>query len=107
MSNFLRYNEFNELFEKTWNKSVSSSHLRSIEYDSDTKVLEVEFWNDSKYQYFDVPKEIFREFADEPNLFNKVGSKIKALFKKGDNSSTYGTRFWALIRRGSYTYEKL
>lgn len=106
MSNFLRYSEFNELFEKTWNKSVSSSHLRSIEYDSDTEVLEVEFWNDSKYRYFDVPKAVFRDFADEPNLFSKVGNKIKSLFKKED-SSTYGTRFWALIRRGDYTYEKL
>jgi len=107
MEKFLRYNEFNELFEKTWSKSVKSSHLRSIEYDSDTEILEVEFWNDAKYQYFDVPKEIFREFADEPNLFKKVGSKIKALFKKDEGDSTYGTRFWALIRRGDYTYEKL
>lgn len=106
MSSFLRYSEFNELFEKTWNKSVSSSHLRSIEYDSDTEILEVEFWNDSKYRYFDVPKSVFRDFADEPNLFSKVGNKIKSLFKKED-SSTYGTRFWALIRRGDYTYEKL
>ena len=106
-NSFLKYDEFSELNEKKWNKGVSSSHLKSIEYDSDTKELEIEFWNNSRYKYFDVPKDIFREFADEPNLFSKVGSKIKSLFKKNDDDSTFGTRFWAMIRRGEYKYDKI
>lgn len=104
---FLRYNEHLTLNEKKWNKGVSSSHLKDIEYDSDTKQMEVEFWNGDRYRYFDIPKDVFREFAAEPNMFSKVGSKIKSLFKKQDDTSTYGTRFWSLIRRGDYTYEKL
>ena len=105
MSQFLKYDQFIELNEKKYNKSVQSSHLTDIEYDDESKTLEVEFWNGSKYRYFNVPKSIFREFADEKSFLGKIGSKVKSLFKK--DKSTYGKRFWELIRRGDYEYEKI
>ncbi|MHB8898071.1 MAG: KTSC domain-containing protein [Thermoguttaceae bacterium] len=39
---------------------VHSSALRSVGYDQEQRVLEVEFTNGAVYQYFDVPAEIYR-----------------------------------------------
>tara|TARA_B100000965_G_scaffold215949_2_gene180601 strand:+ start:8188 stop:8400 length:213 start_codon:yes stop_codon:yes gene_type:complete len=38
---------------------VSSSNIRSIGYDAQNEVLEVEFVNGGIYQYFGVPKNIY------------------------------------------------
>lgn len=109
MSEFLRYEDF--LLEKQWEKEVSSSHLNEIEYDSDTEELIITFRNGDKYKYYDVPKSVFREFADEKTLLGKLGSGIakgaKKLFGKDVDEGTYGKRFWSLIRRGGYEYKKI
>ncbi len=106
---FLKYDEF--LFEKVWNKEVKSSHLKEMKYDNDSKVLEVEFLNGSRYKYQNVPEKVFKELAEEQNILNKIGKGImkgaKKLFGKDIDEGTYGTRFWQLIRRGNYTYEKI
>ena len=39
--------------------NVSSSNIASIGYDSDRRVLEIEFLNRSVYQYFSVPENLF------------------------------------------------
>ena len=49
MKPFLKYDEF--LLEKKWNKEVESSHLVSMDYDSNTEILEIEFHDGSVYQY--------------------------------------------------------
>lgn len=36
---------------------VESSMIRSVGYDPDARVLEIEFNSDQVYQYFDVPSE--------------------------------------------------
>ena len=38
-------------------QSVESSNLRSIGYDEDKEILEVEFLHGGIYQYIDVPKD--------------------------------------------------
>jgi len=40
---------------------VSSSNIRSIGYDSESKTLEIEFLSGGVYQYFDVPESIYNE----------------------------------------------
>jgi hypothetical protein len=40
---------------------VQSSSLRSVGFDPNEKVLEVEFQSGGVYQYFGVPEAIFRE----------------------------------------------
>jgi hypothetical protein len=118
---FLKYDQFlietastnkhNMIVEKRWNKSVESSHLKEMNYDDDTKILEIEFNNGSKYRYKEVPKGVYRELAEEQNILKKIGSGIvkgaKKLFGKQVEEGTYGTRFWDLIRRGDYEYEKI
>ena len=39
---------------------IRSSALRSIGYDQEQRVLEIEFTNGAVYQYFDVPREVYR-----------------------------------------------
>jgi hypothetical protein len=118
---FLKYDEFlietastNKhimIIEKVRNKNVESSHLKELKYDDDTKILEIEFNNGSKYQYFDVPKKIYQELAEEQNILRKIGAGIakgaRKLFGKQVKEGTYGTRFWDLIRRGGFEYEKI
>ena len=110
MTDFLKYEEF--LLEKKWEKEVKSSHLVSMEYDSDTEILEIEFHDGSVYQYNKVPKSIWRELSLEKNLLQKIGGGIakgaKKLFgKDAVDEGTFGTRFWTMIRKGGYDYKKI
>ena len=43
-------------------KLVSSSNIRSIGYDPQSNVLEVEFNSGDIYQYFDVPAHLYESF---------------------------------------------
>ena len=109
MNSFLKYDEF--LFEKAYSKSVESSHLKDMKYDSETKILEIEFNNGSIYKYFNVPKRVYLDLVEERNILAKIGKGIvrgaKKLFGKESGKGTYGTRFWSLIRKGEYDYERV
>jgi len=41
---------------------VSSSNIRSIGYDQQLSVLEVEFSSSDVYRYFDVPEHLYQQF---------------------------------------------
>lgn len=110
MTTFKKYDEF--LFEKKWNKEVESSHLVSMDYDSDTEILEIEFHDGSVYQYEAVPKSVWRELSQEKNILQKIGGGIakgarKLFGKDAVDEGTFGTRFWDLIRDGGYKYKKI
>ncbi len=66
-------------------ESVSSSNLASVGYNSENKILEIEFNHGGVYQYFDVPK-----------------SEYEALM----NASSHGKYFSANIRN-DYKFQKL
>ena len=40
-------------------QDVDSSNLRSVGYDADNQILEIEFKSGSVYQYFDVPATVY------------------------------------------------
>ena len=40
---------------------VESSSLASVGYDTDNKILEIEFNHGGVYQYFDVPQDVYDE----------------------------------------------
>ncbi|QTF07946.1 KTSC domain-containing protein [Brenneria izadpanahii] len=46
-------------------QSVSSSRIRSIGYDPENRILEIEFHNKTIYQYIGVPKRIHGKFISE------------------------------------------
>lgn len=99
------------LLERKWDKAVKSSHLTEIAYDDKTEKLKVTFHDGSIYEYDGIPKGVFRDLADEPNLLDKAGKLIKKgiskLTRKEIDEGTYGTRFWDLIRRENYKHTKL
>ena len=113
MNNLNTYEEYLEINEKVYSKPVQSSHLASLEYDDDTKELKVGFLDGSTYLYKGVPLEVYKELADYKSAVQKVGSGLKKLFRpkaakaEAEEKGTFGTRFWELIRRGKYEYEKL
>ncbi len=52
-------------------ESVSSSMINSIGYNSDESTLEIEFSNESVYEYYDVSEDIFNDLrnADSSGVF--------------------------------------
>jgi hypothetical protein len=113
MKNLHTYEEFIELNEKTYDKNVQSSHLRDLRYDDKNQQLEIDFLNGTSYRYYDVPVEVYKELADYKNVAQKIGGGLKKLFRpkaakaESEEKGTFGTRFWELIRRGNYRYEKI
>jgi uncharacterized protein YpuA (DUF1002 family) len=57
---------------------IKSSNIKKTEYDTETKKLVVEFNNNLKYEYDDVPHQIYTQFRmaeSQGNFFNKNISK--------------------------------
>jgi hypothetical protein len=65
---------------------VSSSNLRSIGYDSNEEILEIEFHSGGIYQYFGVPL-----------------SRYEGLI----NASSKGSYFDGYIKKAGYRYRKI
>ena len=64
---------------------VASSNIASVGYDSENKILEIEFHHGAVYQYFDLPKKVYEELM---------------------NSSSYGAYFTHEIKE-KYSYNKI
>jgi len=65
---------------------VSSTNLKSVGYDTENMVLEIEFHNGGIYQYFNVPE-----------------SKYEGLMK----ADSHGKYFDAYIKKGGYRFKKI
>lgn len=63
---------------------IKSSNIKKTEYDTETKSLIIEFTNNSKYEYEDVPHQIYTKFRmveSQGKFFSSDISK-KYKFKK-------------------------
>lgn len=56
---------------------VKSSNIRSVGYDPNSNILEVEFSHGGIYQYINVPESIFREFLTTPSKGKFHSKNIK------------------------------
>jgi hypothetical protein len=65
---------------------VSSSNLVSVGYDSESKVLEIEFQSGSVYQYFNVPANIYSGLM---------------------SAASHGRYFDAYIKKGGFAYKQV
>lgn len=65
---------------------VSSSNLKSVGYNPETKTLEVEFLNGGLYQYYNIPESIYNGLMA---------------------ASSHGSYFNQYVKKGGYTYKKL
>lgn len=62
-------------------KPVSSSNIASIGYDEATSTLEIEFLNNSIYQYFDVPQHIYRGLMSAESHGKYLAQNIKGVYR--------------------------
>lgn len=74
-------------------KPVESSTIKSIGYDPETGVLEIEFIGGREYRYFDVADHIHAEFLQAKSKGHFFYSKIKSAhpyerIDKGVNNAT-------------------
>lgn len=60
---------------------VSSSSIRSIGYDPDNKILEIELRHGGVYQYFQVPAEAHRSFLGASSIGGHYTRFIKPVYE--------------------------
>ncbi|WP_285506800.1 KTSC domain-containing protein [Actinokineospora sp. NBRC 105648] len=56
---------------------MTSESIAAVGYDADRRVLEVEFHNGRVYQYLDVPKKIYWQFASAKSLGTFLNQEIR------------------------------
>jgi hypothetical protein len=59
---------------------VKSSNIKSIGYDVNLKILEVEFYQSGIYQYLDVPENLYKELMSALSKGSFFYSRIKNYF---------------------------
>jgi hypothetical protein len=60
---------------------IKSSNVKKTEYDTETKSLLVEFNNGHKYEYSDVPHQIYTQFRMAESQGKFFSSKIVKTYK--------------------------
>ena len=69
--------------------SVASHNIYSIGYDSNSKVLEIEFDTYAVYRYYEVPEDVYEELMAAESKGSYLQRKIKGSNEKG-RSLPYG-----------------
>ena len=62
-------------------QSVSSSNLRSVGYDANELVLEIEFRESGIYQYFSVPEPVFKGLITADSIGSFFNKNIKEKYR--------------------------
>jgi len=62
-------------------QDVGSTNIRSVGYDSESSILEIEFHSGGVYQYISVPKAIYDELMRAPSLGSYFYKHIRGNFK--------------------------
>ncbi len=62
-------------------QSVSSSNLRSVGFDREAMVLEVEFHSGGIYQYFGVPEHVYANLVEASSLGQYFNANIKNVYR--------------------------
>lgn len=60
---------------------IQSSNLRKTEYDTETKKMLVEFNNGTKYEYSEVPHQVYTQFRMSESQGKFFSSKIAKTYK--------------------------
>lgn len=62
-------------------KPVQSSNIASIGYDENSTTLEIQFLNNSIYQYFEVPQHIYTELMGSDSQGRCLAQNIKGVYR--------------------------
>jgi hypothetical protein len=60
---------------------ILSSNIVKSEYDTESKIMIAEFKNGTRYQYLDVPHQIYTQFRMAPSQGSFFNTKIAKTFK--------------------------
>jgi aspartokinase-like uncharacterized kinase len=60
---------------------IQSSNLKKTEYDTETKKMLVEFNNGAKYEYVEVPHQVYTQFRLSESQGKFFNSKISKTYK--------------------------
>lgn len=60
--------------------AVKSSNVEQIGYDDLTQTLQVNFKNGSKYQYYEIPADLYKAFRGAPSIGNFIAKHIKGKY---------------------------
>ncbi|EJA2381462.1 KTSC domain-containing protein [Klebsiella oxytoca] len=60
---------------------VVSSNIRSVGYDANDFILEIEFNNGAIYQYFDIPENIYSDLISSDSIGGYLARHIKGYFR--------------------------
>lgn len=63
-------------------KSVESSHIAEIGYESESSTLEVQFKSGQVWQYYDVPETVWNEFDASDSKGKFFGREIKGHYRE-------------------------
>lgn len=66
--------------EERSGRFLVSSTIKSVEYDDDTRELDITFTSGKAYRYFNVPLEIYAEFLDAGSKGKLFNDNIKGVF---------------------------
>lgn len=61
--------------------ALTSSTMRSVGYDKQTMTMEVVFVNETVYQYFDVPEQVFEGLLVAPSAGAYLNSNIRNVYR--------------------------
>lgn len=60
---------------------IQSSNLKKTEYDTETKKMLVEFNNGTKYEYIEVPHQVYTQFRMSESQGKFFSTKISKTYK--------------------------
>ena len=61
--------------------TVESSNIASIGYHEETLTLEIEFLNNTVYQYFDIPFNIYQDLMNSNSHGKFLAENIKGIYR--------------------------
>lgn len=73
-------NDLKNIHTKTKDFSNSST-IKKMSYNEETKVLTVTFTNDKRYEYYNVPSEVWDLTANVDSIGRFMGSNIKGFYE--------------------------
>lgn len=59
---------------------VQSSNLKAVGYDRDAKLLQVDFKNNTSYQYAEVPPDLFADLLRADSVGSYLAQQIKPYY---------------------------
>ncbi len=60
---------------------TASSTIKKMDYNEETKVLTITYMTNKKYEYYNVPAEVWESTASVDSIGRFVGSNIKGIYE--------------------------